>query len=81
MIIGLWKRFVMRRKPQTLHWSESLEPAAESQSGRWVKDEDMHPATNIFNRVYKDDQGRTWRAIAFPLPVKPVEWFFPDPPK
>ncbi len=55
-----------------------LETKAALGKGRWIAHEDMDPATNVSDRLYRTKDGDVHRAYEFPLMFEPQAWFFED---
>lgn len=59
---------------------EKLERAEKGESGKWVKDYDMHPLMNVAYRPCRTIDGKVCsHAIVSRYPRNLIEeWFFPD---
>lgn len=56
----------------------TLMEMAQAGHGTWVNNEDMHPAQNVYNRVYRLRDGSMHIFYGFDGRVKDIEaWFFP----
>lgn len=62
--------------PKRLMANTALEMAKAGQ-GAWVKSEDMHPACNVANRVYRTNDGRVGVYGPFGCVETVDAWFFP----
>lgn len=64
---------------ETSRWQSAIE-RARSGAGVWVKNEHMHPSTNVADRVYRKADGTYGVFYGHDGATfeRAVEWFFPD---
>lgn len=50
---------------------------AEAGGGKWMSVGDVHPTTNIFRRLYRDEDGNIRRQSSYEL-TRATAWFFTE---